>query len=78
MEERDYLFLEIGTILNNRYQIEKILGERSNFSIVYKGIDLYTKNIIAIKEFFPKNIVLRDMDRKTVIVKTHVLKTNYF
>ena len=78
MEEKDYLFLEIGTILNNRYQVEKILGERSNFSIVYKGIDLYTKDIVAIKEFFPKNIVLRDMDRKTVICKNSCFENKLF
>lgn len=77
MEEKDYLFLEIGTILNNRYQVEKILGERSNFSIVYKGIDLYTKDIIAIKEFFPKNIVLRDMDKKTIICKNSCFENKF-
>lgn len=74
MEEKDYLFLEMGTTLKDKYRLDKVLGDRSNFSIVYMGIDLKTEEKLAIKEFFPKNIVLRDMDKKTVICKNLCLE----
>ena len=37
MEEIDYLYLNKGTILKQNYIVDNIIGERSNFSIVYKG-----------------------------------------
>lgn len=69
MKEKDYLYLEKGTILKNSYLIEELMGERSNFSIIYEAQDLINKRKVAIKEFFPKNIALRDMDKKTVLCK---------
>lgn len=77
MEEQDYLYLECGLILKNHYLIEKILGERSNFSIVYIGENLKTNEKIVIKEFFPKNLALRDMDKKSILCKSSNSKDRY-
>ncbi len=44
--------LPIGTILNNRYKIVKVLGS-GGFGITYKGEDISTGLEVAIKEFFP-------------------------
>lgn len=77
MEDRDYLYLENGTKLNGKYEIKKILGERSNFSIVYIGLDLVTKENVVVKEFFPKTIVLRDMDKISVVCRSSNLEKRY-
>lgn len=71
MEERDYLYLDKGTILNQNYIINSVLVDRSNFSIVYKGQDKNTNNDVVIKEFFPKNMALRDMDKKNVVCRNN-------
>lgn len=52
--------LEAGTILLNRYLIGKVLGEGS-FGITYIGRDLLLETVVAIKEYFPLNLVSRDV-----------------
>lgn len=44
--------LEVGTILNDKYIIESILGE-GGFGITYACRELTTNNLVAIKEYFP-------------------------
>ncbi len=77
MEEIDYLYLNKGTILKQNYIVDNIIGERSNFSIVYKGTDIEKDKRIVIKEFFPKNMVLRDMDKKSVICRNNNFKKRF-
>ncbi len=77
MEEIDYLYLNKGTILKQNYIVDNIIGERSNFSIVYKGTDIEKEKKIVIKEFFPKNMVLRDMDKKSVICRSNNFKERF-
>lgn len=77
VEEKEYLYLTEGTILNERYLITEILGERSNFSIVYKGVCKITSTSLVIKEFFPKNLALRDMDKKSVVCKSSSLQKRF-
>lgn len=77
MDDKDYLYLTVGTILGEKYEITEILGERSNFSIVYLGIDKVEEVKVVIKEFFPKNLALRDMDKKTLLCKSSNLEKRF-
>ncbi len=50
--------LSPGTILNQTYVIQEVLGE-GGFGITYRGVCQTSHNQVAIKEYFPKNIALR-------------------
>ena len=49
-------FLRVGTRLAKRYTVGKMLGE-GGFGITYTGYDNKEKRPVAIKEYFPANIV---------------------
>ena len=51
--------LPIGTILNGRYLIGKVLGQ-GGFGITYIGRDLLLEATVAIKECYPGRFVARD------------------
>ncbi|OCL25292.1 hypothetical protein U472_13115 [Orenia metallireducens] len=72
--EIDYIYLPKESILNNKYIIKRRLAERSNFSIVYMAENIENNEKVVIKEFFPKNLVLRDLDGKTIICKNSFMK----
>lgn len=73
----DYVYLPENTILKNGYyRIIKRLTARSNFSIVYFA-KTREGNEVLIKELFPKNIVLRDLDGISLICKNSRLKVKY-
>ena len=50
--------LLIGTILNARYEIEGLLGG-GGFGLVYQARHTHLNTIVAIKELFPRDIVVR-------------------
>ena len=50
--------LPLGTILNVRYEIEGLVGG-GGFGLVYRAKHLSLNNIVAIKELFPRDIVVR-------------------
>ena len=47
------------TLLHNQYLIGKALG-CGGFGVTYLGYDLILNRIIAIKEYFPRNLATRD------------------
>ena len=49
MDEKGVHILKSGKILNNRYVIEKVLGE-GGFGITYKGIDKLLAVEVAVKD----------------------------
>ncbi len=53
-------YLSPGTVLNGRYLIEKILGE-GGFSITYQAIHIDMQKSVAIKEFFCRDYMYRDV-----------------
>ena len=50
--------LPVGTILNTRYEIEGLLGG-GGFGLVYRTRHTHLNTIVAIKELFPRDIVVR-------------------
>lgn len=65
-----------GTILNNKILIGNILG-KGGYGITYIGYDLLLEYRVAIKEFFPDEMVDRAEDGKTVLVLDEVNDEEY-
>lgn len=59
--------LPTGTMLRNRYRVEKLLGQ-GGFGITYSAWDMTTRNHVAVKELFPSHNVQRSENRKTVLI----------
>ena len=59
--------LPIGTILDGRYVIGKVLGQ-GGFGITYIGWDQMQQTPVAIKEYFPKNVVTRECTKTLTVV----------
>ena len=58
MSKTNY-YLQSGTVLEGRYQIEEVIGE-GGFGITYKGVHKTIGLPVAIKEFFSKDIMIRN------------------
>jgi len=58
-----YGALPSGTILKERYKIEKVLG-RGGFGITYKAVDESLQIVVAIKEYVSEKIVKEERGRK--------------
>jgi len=65
-----------GTILNNKILIGNILG-KGGYGITYIGFDLLLEYRVAIKEFFPEDLVDRAEDGHTLVVLDEVNSDNY-
>lgn len=55
-----------GTILNDRYLVGKVVGH-GGFGITYIGFDKTLQVRVAIKEFFPRNLVLRKTEGENLV-----------
>ena len=70
-EEQPYLALPLGTLLNGRYMVGKVLGV-GGFGITYLGYDLTLEIKVAIKEYMPSSIAARNVDRYNVTLTGRV------
>ncbi len=59
--------LKIGTVLHGRYIVGKKLGQ-GGFGITYMGFDLVLSCRVAIKEYYPRNDVYRDINKSSQLV----------
>lgn len=53
--------LDIGSLLNNRYQLGAVIGQ-GGFGITYAAWDETLDIPVALKEYFPSNLVTRDTE----------------
>lgn len=60
------LGLPANSVLNDTYKIKEIIAS-SKLSFVYRAENTHEGNQVIIKEFFPNDIALRDLDNKTVV-----------
>jgi len=57
----DMLYLEVGTLFVGKYIIKKVLGQGA-LGIAYIAEEIGSKNLVVIKEFFPKGVAKRKAD----------------
>ncbi len=70
--QQPYGALPLGTQLDNRYILGKVLGS-GGFGITYLAYDKRLDVAVAIKEYLPKSLAMRDMTTQTI--KPHSHKT---
>lgn len=51
--------LPVGTVLREQYRVGKVLGQ-GGFGITYLGLDIHLNTLVAIKEYFPTSMVIRE------------------
>ena len=68
--------LKINSSLKNTYKIKEVISF-SKLSIVYIGEQTFTGEQVIIKEFYPSDIALRDLDNVTVINRLPSTKSKF-
>ncbi|MBR6089866.1 MAG: protein kinase, partial [Anaerolineaceae bacterium] len=66
-----------GTVLNGKYMAGHMLG-LGGFGITYIAIDLKMGIRVAIKEFFPRGIITRDVNTRQILVTNKAVNLQNF
>ena len=61
--------LPIGTTLNNRYLTGRVLGV-GGFGVTYLALDMTLETTVAVKEYLPSGIAIREADHHTMTVSS--------
>ena len=65
--DKDPHALPCGAVLNGRYIVGRVLGQ-GGFGITYVGQEFASKMLVAIKEYFPDTMAVRDVSRASYTV----------
>ena len=68
--------LPIGTILNGRYLTGRVLGV-GGFGVTYLAMDMTLETPVAVKEYLPSGIAIRDNDHYTMTVSSQDEQTKF-
>lgn len=74
--EEDWNKLGIGTVLLGRYLIGRTLGQ-GGFGITYLGFDTRLGTKLAIKEYYPSGLAVRNTGDKTVMLASRDVGTDF-
>jgi serine/threonine protein kinase len=55
--------LPLGTLLNGKFEVGNLLGDRGGFGLVYLGWDRNLRRKVVIKELLPDGLVMRQAGR---------------
>ena len=65
-KQNDSHQLPVGTVLQQRYLIGRVLGQ-GGFGITYIGLDQLLETTVAIKEFYPHTLVARNVRQSLAV-----------
>ncbi len=68
--------LSPGTVLNRKYCVGKVLGQ-GGFGITYLALDTYLDVKLAIKEYFPRELVSREAGGNNISVHSQTSRGQY-
>lgn len=74
--DQDEVCLPNNSLLKSTYKITKVIS-KSELSIVYLGINQETGQVLVVKEFYPNQLALRDLDDRTVLSRLPSTKKHY-
>ncbi|WP_251979625.1 serine/threonine protein kinase [Salinibacter ruber] len=65
-QQRSPLVLPHRTLLSNRYLAGRVLGKPGGFGITYLGLNTALEELVAVKEYLPRELAARETDQETI------------
>lgn len=76
MEQESNYVLHRDTILDGRYRIERVIGE-GGFGITYEAVNEKLDMTVAIKEFFWRGYIYRDVEKSNQVTYTDTVAEDF-